>query len=168
MIVTVRVDDRLIHGQVALLWTKKLQADGIVVANDAAANNETQQMTLKMAAPYNVKLTIKSLSDAVQLLNNPKAEKMRIFVLVNSIKDALALVKELNEANLTVNIANAGRFDGEDIAGKLNLTKTVLVSDSELENLKALIASDNEIILQTLPDEPIKKAADLLKSHNKL
>lgn len=166
MIVTIRVDDRLIHGQVALLWTKKLQADGIVVANDAAAANPTQQMTLKMAAPYNVKLTIKSVEDSVKLLNNPKAEKMRIFVLVNSIKDALRLVELLDGKGLTINIANAGRFDGEDISKKLTLTKTVLVSDSEMINLKKLIDSDNEVILQTLPDEQIRKASDLLKAHH--
>ncbi|MGM0169116.1 PTS system, mannose-specific IIB component [Enterococcus sp. AZ135] len=167
MIVTIRVDDRLIHGQVALLWTKKLQADGIVVANDAAATNETQQMTLKMAAPYNVKLTIKTIEDSVKLLNNPKADKMRIFVLVNSIKDARNLVGKLDGKGLTINIANAGRFDGEDISKKMTLTKTVLVSDSELVNLKTLIDSENDVILQTLPDEPIKMAADLLKSHGK-
>ncbi len=51
MIAQLRVDDRLIHGQVALVWTKELDTPGIVVANDNAANNEMVQMTLKMATP---------------------------------------------------------------------------------------------------------------------
>ena len=44
MIAQLRVDDRLIHGQVALVWTKELDTPGIVVANDNAANNEMVQM----------------------------------------------------------------------------------------------------------------------------
>lgn len=51
MIVQLRVDDRLVHGQVTLMWGKELSTKGILVANDAAAQNETQSSTLKMACP---------------------------------------------------------------------------------------------------------------------
>ena len=43
-ITALRVDDRLIHGQVAMTWTKQLAVQGIVVANDEAANDNTQKM----------------------------------------------------------------------------------------------------------------------------
>lgn len=46
-ITALRVDDRLIHGQVAMTWTKQLAVHGIVVANDEAANDNTQKMALK-------------------------------------------------------------------------------------------------------------------------
>lgn len=46
MIVQIRVDDRLIHGQVALMWGKELNTKGILVANDHAAGDETQATTL--------------------------------------------------------------------------------------------------------------------------
>ena len=51
MITQIRVDDRLIHGQVAVVWTKELNAPLLVVANDSAAQNEVTQMTLKIAVP---------------------------------------------------------------------------------------------------------------------
>ena len=108
MIVEIRVDDRLIHGQVALVWTKKLNAKAIVVANDHASKDNIQQMTLKMATPENVKLAIKSMQDAVQLINNPKAKDMRIFVLVNSICDALFLSENIDDIE-RIKIANVGR-----------------------------------------------------------
>ena len=53
-----RVDDRLIHGQVAMTWTKQLRVQGIVVANDDAANDDTQKMALKMAVPGGIKALI--------------------------------------------------------------------------------------------------------------
>ena len=54
-ITALRVDDRLIHGQVAMTWTKQLAVQGIVVANDEAANDNTQKMALKMAVPGGIK-----------------------------------------------------------------------------------------------------------------
>lgn len=55
MLAQLRVDDRLIHGQVAVVWTKELNTKLIVVANDHAANDKVMQMTLKMAVPDGVK-----------------------------------------------------------------------------------------------------------------
>ena len=56
MIVCLRVDERLIHGQVAMTWTKELKLNGLVVASDEAASNELQKMTLKMAVPEGIKM----------------------------------------------------------------------------------------------------------------
>ena len=63
MIVCLRVDERLIHGQVAMTWTKELKLNGLVVASDEAASNEIQKMTLKMAVPEGIKCIIKSVED---------------------------------------------------------------------------------------------------------
>ena len=56
MIIQIRVDDRLIHGQIAVVWSKYFATNHLVVANDQAAKNEVQQMTLKMATPNGVKV----------------------------------------------------------------------------------------------------------------
>ncbi|HES0321025.1 TPA: PTS sugar transporter subunit IIB, partial [Streptococcus pyogenes] len=93
MITQIRVDDRLIHGQVAVVWTKELNAPLLVVANDEAAKNEITQMTLKMAVPNGMKLLIRSVEDSIKLFNDPRATDKRIFVIVNSVKDACAIAK---------------------------------------------------------------------------
>lgn len=85
-ITALRVDDRLIHGQVAMTWTKQLAVQGIVVANDEAANDNTQKMALKMAVPGGIKSLIKPVDEAIRILNNPKASKMRILVLTRTVK----------------------------------------------------------------------------------
>ena len=73
MIVQIRVDDRLIHGQVALLWGKELNTKGIVVANDHAAHDKTQAATLKMACPQGQKLLIRTVEDSIKVANDPAA-----------------------------------------------------------------------------------------------
>ncbi len=163
MIVEIRVDDRLIHGQVALVWTKKLNAKAIVVANDQASKDNIQQMTLKMATPENVKLAIKSMQDAVQLINNPKAKDMRIFVLVNSICDALFLSENIDDIE-RINIANVGRFDGVDETEKSKLSSTILLSKSEQVALEQLLASNRKVVHQIVPDNAEKLFHDLMSN----
>ena len=58
MIKMVRIDERLIHGQVAMIWTKQLGVDRIIVVNDKAANDPIMTSTLKMAAPDRAKAII--------------------------------------------------------------------------------------------------------------
>lgn len=113
MIIQLRIDDRLIHGQVALVWSKELGTPGILVANDQAAVNNTVKMTLKMACPPGIKLIVKSVDGAVGVIQDPRAEKMRIFALTRNVKDALKLVKSCKENICEVNLANAGKFDSD-------------------------------------------------------
>ena len=51
MIKLTRIDDRLLHGQVAFTWTPALSADCIVIANDKVAKDEFLKMTLNLAKP---------------------------------------------------------------------------------------------------------------------
>ena len=98
MIVQIRVDDRLIHGQVALLWGKELNTRGILVANDHAAEDATQAATLKMACPAGQKLLIRSVEDAIKVASDPRGKDMRIFGLVDKVSDALKIVEDEVEA----------------------------------------------------------------------
>lgn len=50
-IIHTRIDDRLIHGQVATMWTNQLGATRIMVVDDKAANDDIMKMSLKMATP---------------------------------------------------------------------------------------------------------------------
>lgn len=158
MVVSIRVDDRLIHGQVALVWSKELNTPGIIVANDAACKNEMQKMTLKMAVPTGIKLLVRSIQDSIRILNSDNGKKMRIFVLVNCVKDALALVENVTEIE-TVNIANVGRFDGIDASEKVSLNGTIMLSKDELECAKKLVGYKVPVYHQLIPSStkiPIK------------
>ncbi|MCH3668699.1 PTS sugar transporter subunit IIB, partial [Enterococcus faecium] len=110
MIKAVRIDERLIHGQVAMTWTKSLNLTGLVVASDEAATNDIQKMTLKMAAPSNVKVIIKTVDDAIHLLKDPRAKDMRLMVLVPNVKDAVKVAKAFPTEIELMNVGNAGKM----------------------------------------------------------
>ena len=84
MIKLFRIDERLIHGQIAIKWSRHTGVDSIVVANDHAAENVMIQKSLKMAAPPGIKTVIKTLDAAIATLNDPRCEPLKVLVLVNS------------------------------------------------------------------------------------
>lgn len=160
MIVSLRVDERLIHGQVAMTWTKALQIDGLVVANDEAAGNDIQKMTLKMAVPAGINCIIKTVQGAKELLKKPKADKMRLMVLTKTVKDALELAKEFNNIEF-MNIGNVGKMvSGE----KVVISKEVVLTEEELDAMKELIKLYPETIFQATPAMEKNLARNLIKN----
>ena len=58
MISLFRIDDRLIHGQVAMAWSKAANADIIIAVDKTAANDQLQKMALLLAKPSGVEAKI--------------------------------------------------------------------------------------------------------------
>ena len=160
-IAALRVDDRLIHGQVAMTWTRQLKVDGIVVANDDAAGDNTQKMALKMAVPAGIKSLIKPVDEAIRVLNDPRAAKMRILVLTRTVKDALRVRKQVGEIEF-LNIGNTGRFDGIDASEKQLLSPTIMLTDEEVQNLRELVKIDPKTCMQQVPNDEQKLVKDVI------
>lgn len=88
MIKAVHLDDRLIHGQVAISWTRALDVDVLLVVNDEIVNNKTRRNALKLGVPAGVKYGFRSVKDGIDFLNGPESQKYKIMVLINNPIDA--------------------------------------------------------------------------------
>jgi fructoselysine/glucoselysine PTS system EIIB component len=165
MISSIRIDDRLIHGQVALVWTKEYNTTRIVVANDSASKNDVVKSTLKMAVPSGIKLLVKSVKDSIEIFNDPRCENVNLFVLVNCVHDALEIVKNCKVES--VNVANVGRFGDPNIK-KVNITPSVLLDINELNDLEELIKlGATEVFSQVIPTNVKISSDKLLAKVNK-
>ena len=102
MIALLRIDERLIHGQVATSWSKALDIDTIVCASDEAAQNPLKKKMLLIAAPPGKKTHVRSVDEVIGLLQDPRAERMKIFLLTDNPKDALKLVSALGLKNWVI------------------------------------------------------------------
>jgi fructoselysine and glucoselysine-specific PTS system IIB component len=160
MIVQIRVDDRLIHGQIALVWSKQFGTTHMVVANDKAANNEIQKMTLKMATPNGVKLLIRSIDDSIKVFNDPRSKEIKMFVLTDSIQDALKIAKNCKVDS--INVANIGRFDTSK--EKIKLNSDVVCNEKEFDALKEVANLDIETIHWVIPSQPKISLKKMLKN----
>lgn len=165
MIKDLRVDDRLIHGQIALTWPKALGINRIIVANDAASEDKTQQMSLKMAVPSHVKVLIRSIDDTIKFFDNEKAKAADLMIIVSNVNDALRLTSSLSDIVERVNIANVGRFDGVDKSEKISIGSSILLSKQEEQALDKLIEIPNvAVVHQIIPDNAPKKMSELIKA----
>lgn len=156
-----RIDDRLIHGQVAMTWTKQLQVQGIIVANDNAASDNTQRMALQMAVPGGIRVLIKPVDEAIRVLNYEKASKMRILVLTRTVADALKIRKSVGEIGF-LNLGNTGRFDGIDISEKQVITPTIMLTRQEVQAAKELAELDPKFCMQQVPNDEQKLVKDVI------
>src|SRR5687767_6601128 len=134
-----RLDDRLIHGQVALVWTKEAKVTRIIVISDEVAKDSLRSTLLKQAAPPGVTSSIVDISKAVRVFNNPKYEKDRVMLLFTTPLD----VERVIEAGIPLEKLNIGGVSFKK--GKKKLTKAVFLNQEEADSLKRLESNGVEL-----------------------
>ena len=80
----VRIDERLIHGQVATMWTNALRLTRIMVVGDDIVKNDIQKTALKTACPHGVHLSILTAKGAARRINEGKYKGQTVLVLVKN------------------------------------------------------------------------------------
>lgn len=159
MIKTLRIDERLIHGQVAGMWCSTLSVQRIVIADDEVVKDELRQMTLKMAAPANVKVAIMDVKNAIDLLNDPRMEKFNTMILASNPKNALELVKNVKNIPF-VNVGNVGLSESDT---KKQINTSVFVSEQDEKDLLEIAQILPESNYQMTPSNPAVKLSSFLK-----
>ena len=149
-IALVRIDDRLIHGQVVTVWSKETKCQRIIVCNDDVANDEIRRTLLTQVAPPGVQSSVVGIEKAVRVINNPKYENDVVLLLFTNPPDVLRLV----EAGIDIKTVNIGGMSFKE--GKTQLTAAVSVNDEDIKSFKSL--NDKNIELE------IRKVASDSKS----
>ena len=143
----VRIDDRLIHGQVALGWSRAKGIDTILAVDDVVAKDKFQCSLLKMATPPGVQSFILTADEAEQKVKDGTLEKKKVMLLVKGPETLLKLVEKGFEIS-EVNIGNM-----RSVGGKTKLLNYVYASDSEISFLKAISAKGIKMYGQAVPDQ---------------
>lgn len=160
MIILTRVDHRLLHGQVAFSWTQSLGADCILIANDDVPTNDLRKTTIKLAKPQGVKLVIKNIEDSINAINSGLTDKYKLFIVVESIKDAFNLAK--NCPNIKeINLGGTKATNGTQ-----NISKSVNITMAEIEIIKELDKLGVNVEIRMVPGEKAIRAVSILKNIN--
>ena len=146
MIKLLRVDHRLLHGQVAMTWTQALDTNCILIANDAVVNDSVRKTTLKLARPAGTKLVIKSIDDSIKALTSGVTDKYRLFIVVESIEDAYRLAKGY-QGITQINIGGTKPREGADV----RLSSTVFATERDVELLHELRDAGIEVEIRQDP-----------------
>ena len=157
MIKLVRIDHRLVHGQVAFSWTKFLDADCIMIASDNLMKDELKMAAMRMAKPTGVKLVMKNMEDSINALNSGVTDKYKLFILVESVEDAYTLVTQVDR----IKSINVGGMKVAD--DRRQIAKAVFVSDSDIEKMRELSNRGIELEIRLVPTDKKQNPLDLIK-----
>lgn len=144
-IVLMRIDDRLIHGQVITAWSKITSANRIVVVDEEVASDPFMVKVLKIAAPSTVKVSVYGIDEAIEYLKG-EDKGDRVIVLVKSPDTVLKLV----EKGLPIKELNLGGMGA--LPGRKSFYKNISVSEEEKSVFKKLINHGVNVFIQIVPD----------------
>lgn len=155
-IVLTRIDNRLIHGQIITQWCSSVSADVILVANDDVATSKMRQGLMDMAVPDGVTTCYLSVADAVAKMGEV-TEGKRVFLLVETPADALALVK----GGLPIKQVNIGNMHFRE--GKRQVAVTAFVDDADVAVFKELRDLGVELEIRRVPSVPAESLDKLFE-----
>ncbi len=143
----VRVDDRLIHGQVVAVWLRAIGADRIVIVDDSVARDEFLVEVLTLAAPAGVPVEVHDIETGAprvaELATGPEA----VFVLVKTPLTALAL----RRAGVAFDVLNVGGMGAGP--GRRSLYRTISASDEEREAFREIVALGTAVEIRIIVDD---------------
>ncbi len=151
----IRIDDRLIHGQVIAVWCRHQKFTRITIVDDGVARDDFMQQVLSLAAPPGLQVNVLSIADAVKFFGQDIPEHRTTMILLKSPQSA----KRLLDEGLPFKALNVGGIGSGP--GRKNIFKNIAVSAEEITILKYLAGQGVKITLLTVPGEQSKEFADI-------
>lgn len=155
-IMLTRIDNRLIHGQVATQWTNYIGANLILVANDKVAGDKMRQGLMDMAAPNGVATRYFTIQKTIEVIGKA-ADRQKIFIVCETPQDVLKLV-EGGVPITKVNVGNMHMAEGKRVA-----VGVVAVDDDDVNAFKALRDKGIELEVRKVPGEGAEDVEKLFK-----
>ena len=158
-IVHVRIDDRLIHGQVGMAWIKRVKADTVFVVNDEVANNPMIAAMVPMGAPSGITVKTLTVVNAANELKKSEWNDKNIMIICKFPEDALGLT----EHDIKLPQVNLGNMSGQKDAHKIG--RGIWVLPSQISTYEKLNEKGIPLTAKMLPDD---KSYDLMNEIGKM
>ncbi|WP_233141808.1 mannose/fructose/sorbose PTS transporter subunit IIB [Aggregatibacter actinomycetemcomitans] len=143
-----RIDSRLIHGQVATSWAKAVKCEAIFAVNDDVANDPLRRDLLLQVAPPHLKAYVIPVEKAIKVYHNPKYAGKNILWLVTNPSDIVRLI----DGGVKVEKVNVGGMTYRE--GNKLLSQAVAVNPTDVEAFKQLLDKGVELSLQQVAANP--------------
>ncbi|CAM2787321.1 PTS system mannose/fructose/sorbose family transporter subunit IIB [Streptococcus acidominimus] len=156
-IVAARIDGRLIHGQVANLWTTKLNISRIMVVDNEVVDSDLEKTGLKLATPAGVKLSILTEEKAAANILAGRYDSQRLLIVARRPDRFLSLI----EKGVSIPELNVGNMSQSPETR--SVTRSVNVVDEDIAAFDAINAHGTKIIHQMVPNDSAQDFMSLLQ-----
>ncbi|AUJ31977.1 MAG: PTS galactosamine transporter subunit IIB [Liquorilactobacillus nagelii] len=155
-IILTRIDNRLVHGQVGVVWTSSIGANLLLVVNDDTAQDELQQQLMAATAEtsgvgirfWTVEKTIKNIFRA--------SPRQKIFLVVRTPQD----VRRLVEGGVPIDQVNIGNMHYSE--GKTQVTKYTYMDQADKDDLLFLADKGVDVYVQEVPEDKKQSIRDVI------
>lgn len=135
MLLLVRIDDRLLHGQVITAWVPYLKADSLLVASDEVYNNSLMRDFITSLGHQGLRVSVKRVRDVCMDIRTGALAKERLIIILSSIEDAMRIYED----GVRFTSLNIGNIHHEIDGRKLSPSVIINREDERiLERLRAL------------------------------
>jgi mannose/fructose/N-acetylgalactosamine-specific phosphotransferase system component IIB len=159
-IALVRVDNRLVHGQILEAWIPYLKASCIAVVDDQVASDFFQETVIRMAVPREVQVIISGLKEFAEAYSFTQGHGKKTIILFSTVTAALAV----HRLGFRFTKLNIGNVYNENC--RLCCTPSVLLSDTDVNDIKSLHAEGVQIELRRVPKEKPLDFYDVVQKLN--
>ncbi|WP_316390198.1 PTS mannose transporter subunit IIAB [Citrobacter farmeri] len=151
-----RIDDRLIHGQVATRWTKETNVTRIIVVSDEVAADSVRKTLLTQVAPPGVTAHVVDVAKMIRVYNNPKYAGERVMLLFTNPTD----VERIVEGGVKITSVNIGGMAFRQ--GKTQVNNAISVDEKDIEAFNKLNARGIELEARKVSTDQKLKMMDLI------
>jgi PTS system mannose-specific IIB component len=151
-----RIDDRLIHGQVATRWTKETNVTRIIVVSDEVAADTVRKTLLTQVAPPGVTAHVVDVAKMIRVYNNPKYAGERVMLLFTNPTD----VERVVEGGVKITSVNIGGMAFRQ--GKTQVNNAISVDEKDIDAFKKLNARGIELEARKVSTDQKLKMMDLI------
>ena len=145
MIKLVRLDYRLLHGQVCFTWVQHVSAARVIIVDDASANDELKKSALKLAKPQGVRLNVFTLETMLEKMAKVAELNENIIVIFGDVHSLAAFC----EAHPEIGEVNYGATANRE--GAKQIDQSVFLLPDEIEDTRAILAKGIQIYSQQTP-----------------
>ena len=142
----VRIDDRLLHGQVVTTWIKKYEIEQVIIVSEEVANDKLRQTILKTAAPEGIKVVFFSPEKFISVYHTVPIKRRTMMLLTNPKE-----VWECVDGKVDFNYLNVGNMSKTDVNKKI--TAGVAVTDADRNYFKNIIDKGIKVEIQMVPND---------------
>ncbi len=155
--VLVRVDNRLVHGQILETWLPFLGAKRIIVIDDDVASDFFRETVIRMAVPREVEFSVYTVDDFTRLRAFSEKSQKKSIVLFSKIADALRAYNQ----GFRFERLNIGNIYAEECL--LRCTTSIALCESDIRDMILLVRSGVAVELKSLPKDKALDFEEVLK-----
>lgn len=145
----VRLDYRLLHGQVVFSWINSVGAQRIIVVDNAAANDPVRQNALKLAKPPGVRLNIFSVERALSKMAKLNTLGENVMFIFGNVHELLEFCQSYHFDE--VNFGAAANHDGaQPVGGK---DSSVFFDSEEIADARKILELGIKVYEQQTPTQ---------------